>query len=152
MTGSSSSGVTFLNAASRRMPGVVHHDVDAAERVERALHDRGAALGGGDRVGVAHRLAAGVDDLGDDLLGRGRRAAGAVDRAAEVVHHDARAAPGELERVAASETTAGAGDDRDLSVEAERIHAPETTHPCRRGRVSDSPEHRFPPSVQLRSA
>ena len=102
--------------------GVVHHDVDAPERVERALHDRGAPLGGGHGVGVAHRFATRVVDLGDDPFGRGRGAAGAVDRAAEVVDDDQRAATRQLERVAPAETTAGAGDDRDLSVEGERFH------------------------------
>ena len=116
--------------------GVVHDDVDAAERVERALHDRRAALRRGDRVGVGHRFAAGVDDLGHHELGRGRRAARAVDRTAEVVHHDLGAAAGELERVAAAETTAGAGDDRDLSVVDAEDPWPETTNPHVGARIS----------------
>ena len=40
--------------------GVVDDDVDAAEGVDRRLHDRRAALGGGHRVGVGDRLAAGA--------------------------------------------------------------------------------------------
>ena len=51
-----------------------------------------------------------------------RAAAGAVDRAAEVVHDDQRAAPGQLERVGAAEAAARAGDDRDLAVESEISH------------------------------
>ena len=66
-----------------------------AERVDRGLHDRLAALGRGDRVGVGDGLAAGRLDLVDDLLGRALVAAGAVDGAAEVVDHDERAALGE---------------------------------------------------------
>ena len=122
ITASSDSGVTFLNAASRRMPALFT-TMSTRPNVSSAHCTMAAPpVGGGHGVGVAHRLAARGADLGDDLLGRGRRAAGAVDRAAEVVHHDQRAPPGELECVAAAETAAGPGDDRDLSVEGEWVH------------------------------
>ena len=58
----------------------------------RGLHDRLAALGRGDGVGVGDGLAAGGLDLVDDQLGGAGVAAGAVDGAAEVVDDDERAA------------------------------------------------------------
>ena len=48
------------------LAGVVHHDVDGAERVERGVDDGRATLGRRDGVAVRDRLAAGGDDLGDD--------------------------------------------------------------------------------------
>ena len=102
--------------------GVVDHDVDAAERVERSLDDPGSALGRGDRVRVGDRDAA--ERL--DLLGGGvRRAfgsAGAVDAAAEVVDHDLGAPRREEEGVLTAEPSARAGDDRNFSVVTEVSH------------------------------
>ena len=43
--------------------------------------------------------------------------AGAVAAAAEIVDHDFRAAPGELERISTAEPAAGAGDDGDPVLE-----------------------------------
>ena len=103
--------------------GVVDDDVDAPVGVDRGLHDRLAALGRGDRVGVGDGLAARGFDLVDHLLGGAGVAAGAVDRAAEVVHHDERAPRGEQQRVLASEAATGARDDRYLAVETEISHA-----------------------------
>ena len=80
------------NVLSRRMPALLIDDVDAAEGVERRLHDGLAAFRCGDRVGVGDGLAARRLDLVDDQLGRAGIAAGAVDGAAEVVDHDQRAA------------------------------------------------------------
>ena len=102
--------------------GVVDHDVDGAERVDRGLHDGLAALGRGHAVGVGHRLAAEVVDLLGGLVGRALLAAVAADRAAEVVDDDPGAAPGELEGVLAAEAAARAGDDRDLAVVADVCH------------------------------
>ena len=93
-TGSSRSGVHVVERLVAQDAGVVDHDVDAAEGVDRRLHDRLAALGRGDRVGVGDGLAAGRLDLVDDQLGRAGVAAGAVDGAAEVVDDDQRAARG----------------------------------------------------------
>ena len=102
--------------------GVVDDDVDRAERVDGGLDDGLAALGGGDAVGVGDGFAAEVVDLVDHVLGRALVAALARHRAAEVVDHDAGAAPGQLERVLAAEAAARAGDDRDLAVVADVSH------------------------------
>ena len=87
------------NALVAQDAGVVHHDVDAAERVERGLHDRRTALGRRHRVGVEHGFAAGGLDLVDDLLAGAGVAAGAVDRAAEVVDDHQAPRLGEQQRV-----------------------------------------------------
>ena len=79
--------------------GVVDDDVDSAERLDRGIDDRLAALGGRHRVVVGHCLAACRDDLVDHELGGRGVVALAADRAAQVVHHDPRAAARELERV-----------------------------------------------------
>ena len=117
-------GVHVVERLVAQDAGVVDHDVDAAEGVERRLHDGLAALRRGDRVGVGDRLAARRLDLVDDELGRAGIAAGAVDGAAEVVDHDQRAAPPELQGVLATEPAAGARDDRHLAVETECCHGP----------------------------
>ena len=106
---------------------VVHHDVDGAERVERRLHDRDAAVRRGDGVGVRDRLAAGGADLVDDVVRRVLRGClgptvGVADAHAEVVDHDACATRREQQRVLAPEVATGAGDDRHLAVEAELVH------------------------------
>ena len=101
---------------------VVHDDVDAPEGVERGLHDRRAALGGGDRVRVEHGLAAGGLDLVDDLLAGSGVTAGTVDRAADVVDDHERTPAGEEHRVLAPEAAARTGDDRHLAVETEIRH------------------------------
>ena len=51
--------------------GVVHQHVEAAERVDRRVHQVAGAVPVGDVVGVRDRLAAGRDDLVDEKL-RGR--------------------------------------------------------------------------------
>src|SRR5690606_13226704 len=109
--------------------GVVDHDVDAAERVERALHDRGAALGRGDAVGVGHRLAAERLDLADDLRGRAGGGAGPGDGTAEIVDDDTRSPGRELERVGPPEASTGSRDDRNLAVESELRHVVDTSAP-----------------------
>ena len=71
--------------------GVVDEHVEAAERVDRGLHEPLRAVPVGDVVGVRDRLAAERVDLVDDVLRGPALAAGAVARDAEVVHDDARA-------------------------------------------------------------
>ena len=83
------------NDLSRRMPALLMTMSTVPNASIARLHDRLAALGRGDRVGVGDGLAAGGLDLVDDVLGRALVAARAVDRAAEVVDHDQRAALGE---------------------------------------------------------
>ena len=57
-TASKSSGVIENIILSRRMPGVVHEDVEAAERVDRGADDVLGAVEVGDAVVVGDGLAA----------------------------------------------------------------------------------------------
>ena len=108
--------------------GVVDHDVDPAEGVERALHDRRPALDGGDRVGVGDRLATGRLDLVDDPFGSTLVAAGAVDRPTEIVHDDQRPTSGHHQGVLTAEAASRTRDDRYLAVETKSIrHGPNVT-------------------------
>jgi len=101
--------------------GVVDHDVELAEGVERALDDALGGLEVGHAVAVGDRLAAHLLDLRDHLLrGRGGRRPRAVEVRAEVVHHDLRAVFREEQRLLAADASARAGDDRDLAVEQHR--------------------------------
>ncbi len=102
--------------------GVVDDDVDLAERVECALDDCCAALGGGDRVGVGDGVAAGSGDLVHDQLSGALVAAGAVDGTAEIVHHDERTTLGHHQGVLPAEAATGTRDDRYLAVESEISH------------------------------
>ena len=90
--------------------------IDLAERVDRGLDDLVAVL---DRVVVGDRLAAGGDDLVDDLVGGRGRLALAGEAAAEIVDDDLGAAAREEQRVRASEPVACSRDDRDLSIETQ---------------------------------
>ena len=75
--------------------GVVHDAIDAAERIDRCLHDPGRAVGFSDAVGAGDGLAAGRLDFRDDLLGRARLA---VLPGTHVVDDDLGAIGGEGER------------------------------------------------------
>ncbi len=92
---------------------VADHAVDLAELVDRGLDDVLGALGLGHGVVVGDRAAAGVLDLLDHLVGHGRSGAGAVAGTAEVVDDDAGALLGERQRILASESASGPGDDDD---------------------------------------
>src|SRR4029450_4064169 len=94
---------------------VVDHDVDAAEAVQRRLHDGPAALRRGNRVVVGDGVAPSGGDLVDNGLGGGGAAAGAVDRSPGVVGDDQRATAGQLEGVGTSEPATGARDYRNLA-------------------------------------
>ena len=74
------------------------------------------------RVRVGHRLAAEIVDLVGDVLGRALVAALARYRTAEVVDDDPCASFGQLERMLAAETAAGARDDRNLAVVPDVCH------------------------------
>ena len=107
--------------------GVVDEHVEAAEQVDRLLHQR---LGAVERrhVGVVgDRHAAGRGDLVDHRLGRPGVAAGAVARAAEVVHQHVGAVRGEQQRVLAADAPAGAGDDAHPSLTDPISHEPDST-------------------------
>ena len=59
----------LMEQAVAQIAGVVDHGVDAAERVDRRLHDPLRALPGGDAVAVGDGAAAERLDLVDDLVG-----------------------------------------------------------------------------------
>ncbi len=113
--------------------GVVHHDVDAPEGVERGLDDGLPAFGRGHGVGVGDGLAPGGFDLVDHLLGRARVTARTVDRATDVVHDDECAPAREQDRMFTAEPAARAGDDRHLAVESEVRHRHSVDRPARAG-------------------
>ena len=93
--------------------GVVDEHVEAAERVDRGVHQAAGALPVGDVVGVGDGLAARRDDLVDEEL-RGRAVGtGSLARDAEVVHDDARAFTREQACVLAADAAPGAGHDHD---------------------------------------
>ena len=97
-------------------PGVVHEDVELAERLDRGVDHLAGALEVGHVAVVRHRVAAALlDQLYDDV---GVLFAGAVapHRAAEVVDHDFGAVLGKFERVATTDPVRCAGDDGDLPV------------------------------------
>jgi hypothetical protein len=101
--------------------GVVDHDIDAAERVERRLNDR---LGSGLRADVpvvADRGAACGRDVLHDLVGHGPLVFSA--RADPVVDHDGRAALSEQHGVCPPEPAAGPGDDGDPPLQPQLVHA-----------------------------
>ena len=91
--------------------------VDPPEAVDRGLHDAGAALHRGDRVGHGDGVAAGGLDLLDHLVRD--RAVGvlAVHRHAVVGDDDVRAQPGALDRDGAADAPPGAGDGDAQSIE-----------------------------------
>ena len=93
-----------------RVPGVagiVHHDMAAAEGVDRGLDDAVAEVGLGDVAGAGHRLAAQLLDLGDGLLGR---------RVVDVVDHHPGAVAHQAQRDLLADAAARAGDDRHLAI------------------------------------
>ena len=92
--------------------GVVDDDIEPAEGIDGLLDH---LLAGGEvgHVGVVGgRLAAGLLDLRDDLLCRRLLAAFAGGCAAEVVDDDGRAFRREQQRLALTDTAAGARHDR----------------------------------------
>ena len=88
MTASHSSSVMLAMHAVAQDAGVVDQHVEVAERVDRRLDQALGALEVGDALAVGDGLAAGGDDLVDDLLRRRGVGAAAVHVAAEVVDHD----------------------------------------------------------------
>jgi hypothetical protein len=102
--------------------GVVHDYVDPTERLDRPLHHRGPLFRRRDAVVVGDRLAPCSSDLLDHQVGRARAAATPRDVSADVVDHDARPAPRQLQRMGAAQAPAGAGHDGDVAVEAQLCH------------------------------
>ena len=104
--------------------GVVHEDVEAAERVERGADDVLGALEVGDAVVVGDRLAAALRDDVDYFVGGPLVGALAGDRTAEIVDDDLGAVVGELHRLAPADAVARPGDDRHLAVEHAHLRVP----------------------------
>ncbi|MNT71976.1 hypothetical protein D3C72_2105330 [compost metagenome] len=94
---------------------VVDDGVDAAERVDRGLHDAAGAVVRGHAVGVGHRQPAGRRDFLGHGLRRAFRAAFARERYADVVDHDLGARLGHRQRDAAADAAARARHDHYLS-------------------------------------
>ena len=126
--------------------GIVDHHVDAAEGVQRVLHDPAAVR---DRVVVGHRGAAGGSDFRHHLVRRRGTGAFAMGAAAEVVDHHPGAMLREQQGVGAAKAAAGSGDDHDLVVETQGIaHVRDSRAVGRIARVSASP----PAGTRLRAA
>jgi hypothetical protein len=111
--------------------GIVHHDVERAERVDRALHNRCCRLRVGDASVIRDCLAASRRDLCHDLV-RGYAVARIVTTNidARIVHHDRGAAPGQFQRIGAAKPASGARHQRDPPIEPNAAHA--TSKPLRR--------------------
>src|SRR6185312_16136866 len=109
--------------------GVVHDDVDRAERVDRELDEALRAVPGGDVLGVGDGLAAGCRDLVHDLLGgSGVAGSAAVTGPADVVDDDLGALFGEEQRMRPADAATGTSD-RDNPTVTQPAHAlPSTFH------------------------
>ncbi len=103
---------------------VVDEHVEPAELVDGLLHHRLRARPRRDAVVVRDRTSALGRDLVDDLLSRGGVGAFAFARTSEVVDHDRGALRREEQRVTATDTASGAGDDRYLAVEQTHCELP----------------------------
>ena len=130
--------------------GIVHQNIDAAEGVERRLHDLVAVSRIADRQRRGDRLTAGCLDLVNHRMRRAGVGAGAFQARADVADHDARTFVRHQERNAAPDAASGAGDDRDFAVD-DAGHA--LTSPKRPGRSrrssSASPILRLRPTYCL---
>ena len=98
-----------------RVAGIVDDDVDAAEALDRGVHDALAEVRRGDIAVAGHRPAAELLDERDGLL-RGL--------VVEVIDHDARAVAGEAQRHLAPDAPTRSGDDGDLAVELPHAEPP----------------------------
>jgi hypothetical protein len=97
--------------------GVADDDVDVAELLHGQVEERLRVVPVGGVAEVRDRLAAHRLDLVARSTRRGLVAALAVGLGADVVDHDARAEPRQLERVTAPEPRGSARDDRHFPVE-----------------------------------
>ena len=113
------------------VPGVVHHDVDAAEVLHGGVDDRLAALDRGDVGVVGDRRSPGRLDLLHHLVGRAGVTAGAERRPAQVVDHHLGAKLAEQQRVGAADPPAGPGHRRDAPVKPQSAHHHSFCRRCR---------------------
>src|SRR5262249_25602370 len=98
---------------------VAHHCIEATEAIDGGVDDRLATRGGGHRVVRGDGDATSLLDLGDDLVGDAGVCAVTRHAATEVVDHDCRTAPRQVERKQATETPASASDDHHLPREVD---------------------------------
>ncbi len=98
--------------------GIGDQDIDPAEGIHGLFDQMGHAGIVADRGAIGDGFAARRLDFGDHRFGSRAIAAGAVERAAQIVDHHLGAAPRQFEGVAAAQPTARAGDNGDLTVEA----------------------------------
>jgi len=115
-------GRDLAEAAATRDAGVGDDDVDAPERVERGAKRLRGRRRSDDRVIRRHRFSTGCSNLGHERVGRFAARPRAVGVAAVIVDDDACAACGQQLGVGGAETSAGAGHDGYLSIEAQFVH------------------------------
>ncbi len=125
--------------------GVVDHDVEVPELLERRTDERRCAGLGCHVAGVGEGNPARGHDLGGHAGGRPGVRSGAVHRPAEVVDDDASPPLRQQQRIGAADATAGAGDDGSAPFEAELAQAAtEVSNPSSRPKV--------PPTSAARSS
>jgi hypothetical protein len=111
-------GFELPDGASRRDPRIVDQDVDASEVRDRCGYDALRGFESDHGIGVGNGAAPRGDDLPRQRLGRSGVLPRATRGGADVVHHHARAQPGQQAGRGASDAAAGAGHDRHLPLEA----------------------------------
>src|SRR5262249_50302926 len=102
--------------------GIVHQDVDAAERGKRRLDDLVGVLRLGDRERGSDRLAALALDFIDHRLRGAGVGAGAFETRADVADPDLRPLLRHEQRDAAADAAARTGNDCDLAADDARSH------------------------------
>ncbi len=110
--------------AGGAIAGVVDHDIDPSERVERRSHRGGGSLLLADAVRVGNRLAACRLDFFNRLFGGKIRSTAAVQTGANVVDHHSRSPRRQQVRIGASQTVGGAGHQRHSTIKAHFTHVP----------------------------
>lgn len=109
-------------------PGVADHGVDASELVHGLRDDRLAACRAVDRVIGRHGTATSRSDLVDHLVRDADIGAVATHAAAEIVDHDRRTPPSQVERVQPPETAARTGHHHHLVPEVDHASPSVTQH------------------------
>src|SRR5690606_30239472 len=107
-------------AAVAQDPGVGDHDVDRPEALDRRPDGPGGLLRIGHRPVVGHGFPSGGSDLLDHTIGGAGGRAGAVHGPSDVVDAPRGPRPGQLQGVGAAQSSSGAGDDGDSTVEVDR--------------------------------
>lgn len=101
---------------SRRICGVVHHGVYAAEFLDASLDHRARGVRFGDAAGVGNRVAARCLDFLNHLLRRSFRLAGAFQRRAQIVNHHGGAFGRSHQRNISTDPATRSGDQNNLSI------------------------------------